>query len=178
MNIYVLRPNEKYGTGSVDISLCLMRRLSEIEPGTEIRWRNRIFNLAPGGTPTDLIFVPEIECVFSPALKECLEPFLLNEPVKWYKLRINYENKVYPYYFLSFYEKLKGLVCKEQSTIYNGFYFYTYFYPSKIALHDVFYNPARNHYQYIVTDKVVSEIKKRKFTGICIDKNCVFLAKE
>lgn len=178
MNIYTLRASEKNGTGSIDVSLRLLNKWMEIEPGTEIHWNNRSFGLVEGGTPTDLIFAPGIQCVFSERLKECLDEFLTNIPVKWCKLRIIYKSVDYPYYFLTFCKKLTDIVCKEQSTIYDDFYFCTYFYPSKIMQYNIFYNPARENYQYIITDKVATELNKRKYSGICIDKNSVFLAKE
>lgn len=184
MKIYTIKATEKFDTGSIDVSLRTMYKWMELVPGTEVAWRSRKFSLTPGGTPTDFIYAPGIGGAFSQSLKECLENLVVNISAKWRKLLINYEGVDYPYYFLNFCTKLTDdIVCKEQSTIlataHGDFYFKTCFYQSKIMPYNIFYNPAlKEGYQYVVTDKVVEEIKKRQFSGISFDKDCVFLAKE
>lgn len=157
---------------SDDAKIAISRELSErwflLETGQPVTWENATVNTSFDGEPTDILMGSSpFTVIFSPAFRECLETFIIDEPIQWNPVTVVNNGVEYLYYALVFTRPLDELVCKEQSYEEYDFYWKTAFYPSKIKSYAIFYNPTiEDFYRYIVPEQVAREIKRRKLTGV------------
>lgn len=148
--------------------------------GRGVAWKDEpIITSEKGELPDMITTYRPFDKLFSAALKECMDSFVVDEPIQWNPVTIVNNGVEYRYYALVFVRPLDEIVCLEYSRPRYDSYRPLAFYPQKVKSYSILYDPTDHYsYLYLVTAPVAREIKKRGFTGIKLEKKEIIFAEE